>query len=65
MNLGSNSKEVLFFTCATKYYRDFVLPYIYFAQISNPGAAFEILVDNLDDFEKKHSQSIENLRKKI
>lgn len=54
-------KNLLFFTCATGMYKDFVIPYIYFAFCTNRGAAFEVVVDNLEVFNSRHKQALNYL----
>jgi hypothetical protein len=50
--------NVLFFTLATKFYRNFIPLYIYFAARSNSDASFEILTDSYQDAISKHGKSI-------
>lgn len=54
---GKNS-DILFFTSATGFYENFVIPYVYFAEKSNPGSKFEFIVNNADKFLKKNSDSL-------
>lgn len=57
--------KVLFFTCATRFYSNFVIPYIYFAKKSNPFAVFEFILDDVDSFFLKHSRSLEWLNSNL
>jgi len=57
--------DLLFLTCATKFYSNFVAPYVYFAAKSNPGSAFEFIVDDAQNFNLKHQQSLDWLRKNL
>lgn len=53
------NNNLLFYTCATGFYKDFVIPFIFFASSSNRGSSFEILVDNLESFNEKHRKSLD------
>jgi hypothetical protein len=57
-NLKSESK-LLFFTCATKFYENFVTPYIFFAAIHNPGSSFEFIVDDIPLFQDRHQRALD------
>ena len=39
------SKDLLFFTCVDRRYEHFIVPFLHFARISNPGSSFEIMVE--------------------
>lgn len=54
--------SLLFFTCATGYYENFVIPYIYFASTFNSGAKFEFIVNDAAIFNAKHEKSLQWLR---
>lgn len=55
--------KLLIFTYADINYDIFVLPYITFALNSNPDAKIEIAVEDINNFNKKYSLGIEQLRK--
>jgi hypothetical protein len=57
--LNTSKKKLLFFTCATNFYENYVTPYIYFAAKYNPSSAFEFIIDDIQGFELKHKKSIE------
>lgn len=38
---------LLFYTTATRHYLPFLPIYVYFASLSNPGATFEFVVDDV------------------
>ncbi len=59
------TKDLLFFTCATRFYENFVPPYIYFAGLHNPGAIFEFVVDNIQEFQGRHQDSLNWLRNRL
>jgi hypothetical protein len=59
-----SSHEVCFFTVGTHFYQNFVPAYVWFAQESNPGAACEIVVDDLPLFELRHGPALELLRER-
>lgn len=50
--------SLLFFTCATGYYSNFVIPYVYFAALHNPGAKFEFIVNDADALRAKHAGAL-------
>ena len=50
--------EVLFFTCATGMYENFVIPYIYFAEIHNPHSRYEFIVENGPAFVATHERAL-------
>lgn len=52
------NKDILFFTCATGIYQNFVIPYIFFASKYNKSASFEILVDDADSFIETNKRSL-------
>ncbi len=52
------SQDILFFSCATKFYKNFLPLYVFFAEHSNPGSSYEFIVDNLDDFNVKHNRTL-------
>ena len=52
------SKGILFFTCATGIYQNFVIPYIFFASRYNKSASFEVLVDDADLFIEINKDSL-------
>lgn len=54
---------ILFFTCATRFYKNFVTPYMFFAKKHNPGAKFEFILDDVDDFLVKNERSLQWLEK--
>lgn len=58
LNWKEHDIKLLFFTCATKFYANFVIPYCYFAAKFNPSSAFEFIIDDVQDFKQKHSRSI-------
>jgi hypothetical protein len=58
LNRKEHDIKLLFFTCATKFYDNFIIPYCYFAAKHNPSSAFEFIIDDVEDFKKKHSLSI-------
>lgn len=63
-NIDSGEKDgVLFFTCATGFYENFIVPYVFFASRHNPNSAFEFLVDDRELFLEKHNVAIEWLNK--
>ena len=39
------SAELLFFTCVDRRYEHFIVPFLHFARLSNPGSCFEIMVE--------------------
>jgi hypothetical protein len=51
--------EILFFTCATGFHEGFVIPYIYFAEKSNPNSKFEFIVGNANRFIEKNRLALE------
>lgn len=53
-----NQSDLLFFTCATGYYENFVIPYIYFAEKANPNSKFEFIVSDADQFIEKNGKSL-------
>lgn len=53
--------NLLFFTTATGIYKDFIIPYVYFAYMHNKGAAFEFLVDDPSDFFKNNLDAYQYL----
>lgn len=57
------TEDICFFTVGTNFYQHFAPAYIWFGQQSNPGAAFEIIVNNVILFEEEHGEAIEYLRK--
>ena len=62
--LTSSSSDVCFFTVGTHFYQNFVPAYVWFAQESNPGAACEIVVDDLPLFELRHGDALSALRER-
>jgi len=60
-----NQSGILFFTCATGYYENFVIPYIYFAEKSNPNSKFEFIVSDADRFFEKNDKSLMWLEKNM
>lgn len=60
--MTTNTPSILFFTCATGYYENFVIPYIYFAELHNPGAKFEFIVNDSERFLEKHRESLHWLK---
>jgi hypothetical protein len=52
-------QDLLFFTSATGYYENFVIPYVYLAAVTNEGAQFEFIVDDKESFASKHKASLE------
>lgn len=54
----SKAPTVLFFTCATRFYQNFVIPYVYFAKKHNYFSNFEFIIDDLGSFKEKHEKSI-------
>lgn len=54
--------RLLFFTCATGFYSNFVAPYIYFAAKNNPSSAFEFILSDVDKFIQKHHKALEWLK---
>ena len=52
------NKDILFFTCATGIYQNFVIPYIFFASRYNKSASFEVLVDDGDLFIERNKNSL-------
>lgn len=63
-HVSPSSRDVCFFTVATGFYQNFVPAYVWFVQESNPGAACEIVVDNLPLFDQRHGAAIEHLRQR-
>lgn len=57
--------ELLFFTCATGFYQNFVMPYVYFAALHNPSSRFEFIVGDADDFNEKHKGSLTWLEREL
>jgi len=53
--------NLLFFTAATRRYKQFITPYIFFALYHNPNASAEILLDNIDDYYLHNDSSIKAL----
>ena len=62
--LTSSSGDVCFFTVGTHFYQNFVPAYVWFAQESNPGAACEIVVDDLPLFDLRHGDALSALRER-
>ncbi len=52
-------ENLLFFTCATKNYECFVVPYIYFASKFNEKSAFEIIVEDREIFLSENAAAID------
>ena len=51
--------EILFFTSATGFHEGFVIPYIYFAEKSNPNSKFEFIVGDASRFIEKNRLALE------
>ncbi|ODN71503.1 hypothetical protein [Methylobrevis pamukkalensis] len=62
---GAPAQSLLFFTCATGYYENFVVPYIYFAARHNKGAKFEFIVSDLKSFTAKNGAALGWLEKTL
>lgn len=57
--------SVLFFTCATGFYENFVVPYVFFAQKHNRTSLFEFIVDDVVSFSEKHGESVAWLKENL
>lgn len=55
--------KLLFYTAATGPYAAFLPLYVYFAHDSNPGAAFEFIVDDVDRVEAAYGSALDALRR--
>lgn len=64
-NFLQSEEKILFFTCATKFYENFVTPYIFFAAIHNSSSSFEFIVDDIASFKDRHQQSLNWLIKNL
>jgi hypothetical protein len=64
-DLKDDDSHILFFTCATGFYEGFVIPYIYFAEKSNPNSKFEFIVNNADKFIEKNQIALKWLKNNI
>ena len=50
--------DILFFTSATGFWENFVVPYVYFAERHNPGSKYEFIVDNRESFLAGNDRSL-------
>jgi len=53
------TNQLLFYTCATKFYENFVTPYIFFAATHNSGSSFEFVVDDIAKFRDRHQRTLD------
>lgn len=60
-----NDNKILFFTCATKFYKNYIVPYIYFAKKSNPSSTFEFIIDDEDGFYEKNTRALTWLKENL
>lgn len=56
-----NENDVTFLTCIDSYYNNFVLPFCYFANNSNPGCNIEIFAKNLEHIDQEKLPENANL----
>lgn len=55
-------QTLLFFTCATRFYENFVIPYVFFARTSNENSLFEFVVDDRLEFIRKNQAALDWLK---
>ncbi len=56
------NSDILFYTSAIGHYAAFVPLYAYFGHVSNPGASFEFIVDDIAAVERHYAASLTFLR---
>lgn len=56
---------LLFYTTATRHYLPFLPIYVYFASLSNPGATFEFVVDDVAECERIYRRALAFLREEM
>lgn len=57
--------EVLFFTCATGFYENFVTPYVFFAELHNPGSRYEFVIGDTKHFQTQNSATLHWLKENL
>jgi SAM-dependent methyltransferase len=57
--------KILFYTSATKFYENFVTPYIFFAATHNLNSTFEFIVDDISLFRSRHQPALDWLTENL
>lgn len=63
--MHSKTPELLFYTSATGFYENFVIPYIYFAEIHNPGSRYEFIVTDANRFNFRNASALAWLKSNL